>query len=94
MPRKPRPRPADLCRNWPTRPTADPVGERVRLFVEKLQLVIGERSLRTIEDLTGVDHASLASILAGQTWPDTLTLARLETGLNKALWPPMRRGTR
>jgi hypothetical protein len=86
MPRKQRPRPTDHCPAWPAGPASDPATERFRCFVEQLQLAIDNRTLRAVEQLTEVDRSTLAAILNGQTWPDTLTLARLEIGLDQPLW--------
>lgn len=52
----------------------------------RLRIAIGERSNRAIAAEAGIDHVTLANILAGRSWPDLLTLARLENGLDAELW--------
>lgn len=94
MPRPVRPTPADLCPNWPAGPAPDPVTDTVRRFADNLRIAVGDRSLRAIETVTGVDHSVTAAILNGTTWPDTLTLARLEHGLATNLWPRTRQRPR
>jgi len=65
----------------------DPIGEVARRFAENLRVAIGDSSLRTVAELTGVDHSTIQSILQGRAWPDTYTLAKLELGLKTPLWP-------
>jgi hypothetical protein len=79
--------PADAISGWPDRIADDPAMEAVRLLVHNLQTAIDGRSLRAVETITGVDHTTVHAILAGRTWPDTLTVARLEQGLGVSLWP-------
>lgn len=38
-------------------------------------------------EATGVDFTTIAAILNGEVWPDLMTIARLEVGLAKDLWP-------
>ncbi len=89
-PRPARLTPHELARTWPDAPADDPVAEVARQFVVNLLAVMGGRSLREIERLTGVERTTLADFLAGRNWPDLATLARLELGLDAELWP--RRG--
>jgi transcriptional regulator with XRE-family HTH domain len=51
-----------------------------------LNAAIAGRSIREVAELTGVDRATIGAVLAGRSWPDILTLAKLERGLG-ALWP-------
>lgn len=37
-----------------------------------------------------IDRSTLYDILAGRTWPDTVTLANLEAILDQPLWPTER----
>ena len=34
-----------------------------------------------------IDRSTIYDILAGRSWPDTVTLAKLERHLNLGLWP-------
>ncbi|WP_062317016.1 helix-turn-helix domain-containing protein [Demequina maris] len=86
MPPK-RARPRDLGENWPLEPIADPIGEVARRLAIALREAVGERGLREIAALTGVDHTTVADVLRGNAWPDMVTIARLELGLGQALWP-------
>lgn len=79
--------PADAIDGWPDDVADDPAMEVVRLIVQNLRTAIDGTSLRAVETLTGVDHTTVHAILAGRTWPDTLTVARLEQGLGVSLWP-------
>jgi hypothetical protein len=88
MPRPKRETPAQLTPGWPTTESADPIAEVARKFVLALLDAVGERSVRSVAKDAGVTHNSLASILAGHTWPDLATIAKLERGVDAALWPP------
>jgi hypothetical protein len=72
---------------WPETPSADPIAELARRFSLNVAAAVGDRSLRSVSRITGVGHNTLANILAGRIWPDFATIARLELGLNVALWP-------
>ncbi|WP_208324041.1 helix-turn-helix transcriptional regulator [Diaminobutyricimonas sp. TR449] len=65
----------------------DPVVDAVRRFAVNLRDAIGDRSLREIARLSGVDRTTIAVVLAGEAWPDVATLARLEVALERPLWP-------
>lgn len=52
-----------------------------------LREAMGESSLREIAAATGVSRSSLSTILRGEQWPDMETVARLEIGLGRVLWP-------
>ena len=68
-------------------PCADPVAEVMRLVAANLRVIIGTRSLRSIARETGVPHAVISAILSGSSWVEAATIARLEIGLEAALWP-------
>ncbi|WP_181435517.1 zinc-ribbon domain-containing protein [Curtobacterium sp. MCPF17_051] len=87
MSRLPRATPAELAPEpWPEAPSDDPVAEAVRRFVVRLQREIGDRSVRSVASIANVDHGALLRVLAGKTWPDLATLARLEIALRADLW--------
>lgn len=87
MTRRPRATPAELAPEpWPDRPSEDPVAEAVRQFVVRLKAEIGERSVRSVAAMAGVDQNALRRLLLGMTWPDLATLARLELALQADLW--------
>jgi transcriptional regulator with XRE-family HTH domain len=68
-------------------PSVDPTAEVARQLAENLRLAIGERSVRSVARDADVDHATIAAILRGRTWPDLYTIAKLERGLGADLWP-------
>jgi len=47
---------------------------------------MGERSTRSVAEEAGMNHVTLLNALAGQSWPDLITLARLEISLDAELW--------
>jgi len=85
-PRPTRALPAALCENWPEVPCVDPVAEKARQLVLNLREAIGERSIREIATMAGVDRATIGAVLQGKSWPDIVTLAKLEQVLG-SLWP-------
>jgi len=87
VPRPTRPLPRDLVDDWPNRVADDPATETARSLAVNLAAAMDGRSLRTIRDLTGVDHTTVADILNGSVWSDLHTIARLEAGLGVPLYP-------
>ena len=85
---KERERPFELAPGpWPETPSPDPVAELARRFSINLATAIGDESIRSVSRATKVPHNTVASILAGRVWPDFVTIARLEIGLETQLWP-------
>ena len=72
---------------WPNVPSMDPVVEIARQFVVNLRDAMAGRTLRDVASDAGIGHVTLQRVLTGQTWPDLQTVARLEVGLDAALWP-------
>jgi transcriptional regulator with XRE-family HTH domain len=73
----------------------DPAAVVAQKLVLRLHVACEGLSLRDVERSTGIDHATVARVLAGETWPDLETIARLEHGLGVALWPdPTKRSAR
>ncbi|MDP3894771.1 helix-turn-helix transcriptional regulator [Nocardioides sp.] len=87
MARPVRSSPADLAPGWPDTPSTEPDVETARRLALNLRAALGDRSLRTAKEATGVDHTTIADVLNGATWPDLRTIARLEAGLRADLWP-------
>lgn len=87
MARPKRPRPRDLTNSWPDEVSPDISGEVARQLANNLRRALDGRALRVAKDLTGVDHTTIGDVLAGFTWPDLMTIARLESGLGTDLWP-------
>jgi hypothetical protein len=87
MPRSVRLKPRELVPAWPDGPATDPIGEVARLFADNLRRAIGPRSIRSVADTCGMNHATLIGILDGRAWPDMETIAKLERGLAAPLWP-------
>ena len=86
-PRPTRVTPHELGIDWPHAPIDDRVAEVARLLVLNLLGAIGDRSVREVAVITGVDRATIGAIIKGMSWPDIATLAKLEIGLGRQLWP-------
>ncbi|WP_111720307.1 helix-turn-helix transcriptional regulator [Homoserinimonas sp. OAct 916] len=86
----PRPRrlpPAQLGVGWPDTPFEDPVGEVARQFALNVRDAIGGRTIRDVARETGVDRTVISMLMNGKSWPDMVTIANLELGLGRKLWP-------
>ena len=84
IPRKP---PAELVDRWPDEAAADISVEVARALSLRLRKEMHGRSAREVGRVTKVDHSTVQAILRGTTWPDLMTIARLEAGLGADLWP-------
>ncbi|KOG91348.1 hypothetical protein ADK38_03685 [Streptomyces varsoviensis] len=64
---------------WPEQPSCDPGAEAVRQIARALAAVLRERdlSLRAAAVGSGVNRQAIADLLAGHSWPDVATVARL-----------------
>lgn len=83
--------PVALCpAPWPEQPSEDSYAEKARRLVLNLRAAMNGRSLRAVAADVGLGHVTLQRVLTGQAWPDTQTIAKLEEGLDAALWPPHR----
>jgi hypothetical protein len=87
MSRPARLKPRELVPDWPDGVATDPIGEVARVFAANLRRAIGQRSIRAAAEACDTNHATLISILEGRAWPDMETIAKLERGLDAALWP-------
>ena len=87
MSRSTRLKPNELVEAWPDGPAGTAVGEVARVFAGNLRRAMGEKSIRAVASACGMNHATLIGILEGRAWPDMETIAKLEHGLDAALWP-------
>lgn len=90
MSRTPRQTPAELSHGeFPELTAGDPWQVVVAATIAtRLQGALDRGwTLRTIAVETGVNHATLHRIIAGDVWVDAATIARLEDGLGMRLWP-------
>ncbi|MEZ0095252.1 helix-turn-helix domain-containing protein [Streptacidiphilus sp. EB129] len=62
----------------------------MRQVSHHLATVLAERglSLRGAAAASGVNRQAIADLLAGRSWPDVATVARLGGALSADLWPP------
>ena len=79
--------PAELVGEWPDEAAADVSVEVARALSLRLREAMADRSARDVGRLSGVDYSTVYAVLNGTTWPDLMTIARLEAGLQVDLWP-------
>lgn len=84
--RRARQAPREISAGWPNDALTDPVAESVRRYVVNLRDALGDATIRAAEDMTGVNHSTVRALLAGEAWPDAITVARTEHGLGRRLW--------
>jgi hypothetical protein len=76
---------------WPdARITGEPAAEVVQTIARSLAAALESRpdlSLRALAASSRVGRQTIGDLLAGATWPDVLTVCRLEGALGQTLWP-------
>ncbi|PYC82680.1 hypothetical protein C7C46_10010 [Streptomyces tateyamensis] len=74
---------------WPQLASGDIGAEAVRVIACRLAQSLAERrlSLRQAAAGSGVNRQAIADLLAGRSWPDVATVARLEAFTGARLWP-------
>ncbi|HUY06248.1 MAG TPA: hypothetical protein VMU99_03180 [Acidimicrobiales bacterium] len=53
-----------------------------QVVARRLRTAIGDKSFRSIQQLTGVPHSTVRRILVGDAWADLETIVKLEVGLD------------
>ncbi|SDS83512.1 Helix-turn-helix [Nocardioides scoriae] len=86
---------------WPrgtfTADAPDAVAHAVAIAMA-LAAALEGRNKSEVAAAAEIERSTLYDILAGKSWPDTVTLAKLEAHLGQTLWPatpapPLRRAT-
>ncbi len=75
---------------WPDGPLASgapPEAVTARAIAVNLGIAIGGRSVRKLAAEADLAHTTIYDLLAGNTYGDVITVARLESVLNRSLWP-------
>ncbi|NVK80077.1 helix-turn-helix transcriptional regulator [Streptomyces morookaense] len=74
---------------WPEAPSPDAGAETVRQIARRLARAMRDRglSLRAVAVGSGVNRQAIADLLAGKSWPDVATVARLAAFTGLPLWP-------
>ncbi|MFI1867499.1 helix-turn-helix domain-containing protein [Streptomyces jumonjinensis] len=74
---------------WPEQPSSDVAAEAVRLIARTLTQTLADQSLslRAAAAGSGVNRQAIADLLAGRSWPDVATVARLAAFTCTSLWP-------
>lgn len=79
--------PTEFSTDWPNVVIDQHDAETARLLVVKLLSVLEGRSLRSLARDAGLDEKTLRKIIAGLSWPDLRTIARLEEATGQRLYP-------
>ncbi len=74
---------------WPDVASPDAGAEAVRQIARHLARAMDDRglSLRAAAAGSGVNRQAIADLLAGKSWPDVATIARLTAFTGVHLWP-------
>ena len=64
------------------------IAVRLRKLVDaKIAKTRGPNSIEDLADeIDGVSHQTIRNIIQGRTWPDLMTIARLERYFDRKLW--------
>ncbi|HAT1145406.1 TPA: helix-turn-helix transcriptional regulator [Corynebacterium striatum] len=92
MPESPR-SPRNLYPGWPVSSTLGRDNVAHAMVQILAQRVFGESQRTSITDVAarwGMTASTVSDIVNGVVWPTVETLARLEVGLEKPLWPRLR----
>lgn len=84
-PLRPPPNAGDV-EGWPLRVCTDPLQETARRLVVNIRQRMGDASIRSVARDADLDHNVLRLVLAGESWPDLITIAKLERTLGE-IWP-------
>ncbi|WP_413353819.1 helix-turn-helix domain-containing protein [Microbacterium sp. 1P06AB] len=80
--------PAADSSKWPHERVASEDAEVARLIVVNLLAAMGERGVRGVARDAGINEKTLRRLIAGASYPDVRTVARLEDALGVSLYPP------
>ncbi len=56
-------------------------------MAQRLRGQLSDRALAAVCRDAGLARSTVQDLLAGRTWPDLVTLAKLEDALDARLWP-------
>lgn len=76
--------------DWPDGPLVDgaPPGAEYALHISRvLRDALADRSQTEVAEHAELARSTLHDIVHGRTWPDVVTLAKLEATLDVRLWP-------
>lgn len=84
--------PRELARDpetWPEADLADTGAAAVQHIARNLTAAMSGQhlSLRGLAETAGVNRQAIADLLAGRSWPDVATVARIGAALGAPLWP-------
>lgn len=91
MARPSRKQPRELYPNWPDGEIADDLAhEKLRKVAHLVRHIADTEdggSIRALATRIGMTHTVLHALVAGTSWPNAESIARLELALNRPIWP-------
>lgn len=87
MGRRQRQEPREFSADWPDEPCSDAIADGVRRLALNVAEAKGGRSVRGLARDAGLHHTVVLSLLAGESWPEVVTVLRLEAALGVSVWP-------
>jgi lambda repressor-like predicted transcriptional regulator len=85
--------PRDLATDPDAWPHADLTGHPAAAAIQSIAAALSAAmtehgmSLRGLAAASGVNRQAIADLLAGRSWPDVATVARLGDAVGRPLWP-------
>ena len=64
-----------------------PAARYAQRLAANLHHALNGGSYRSLERTSGVTHCTIAAVANGTTWPDLVTIAKLEWAIGHPLWP-------
>lgn len=64
-----------------------PPAVMTQVFCRNLSAAIGNLSMREVARRAEINPRTLRLLLEGESWPDTVTVVKLEVAFNQLLWP-------
>lgn len=73
---------------WPdARLDSSIAAEYAQVFAKRLREAAGDQSLREIGRRSDLDPMTIRALLRGESWPDMVSVAKLEGAYRVLLWP-------
>lgn len=85
------PIPKELYPEWPDAQIKNLAHARLQLAARNIRRHVRDnielKSLKDLAEVTGVGHSTISDFVAGCAWPSALTIAQLEVGIDREIWP-------
>ncbi|MGN5995279.1 helix-turn-helix domain-containing protein [Corynebacterium striatum] len=85
------PIPKELYPEWPDAQIKNLAHARLQLAARNIRRHVRDnielKSLKDLAEVTGVGNSTISDFVAGRAWPSVLTIAQIEVGSDREIWP-------